>query len=182
MVEMHTPKGDIGFKAPDFSLKGTDEKIYSLEDVKGENGLVVTFICNHCPFVRAIMDDIIAVAKELQEYGIGFIAVMANDAHNFPQDSFPNMKRLVEKKNLPFPYVMDETQEMAQSYGAVCTPDFFGFNKDLELKYRGRLSASTTIPVPNSRRELFDAMVKISKTGEGPEAQYSSIGCSIKWK
>lgn len=182
MVEMRTPKVETGWKAPDFKLKGTDEKFYSLNNVKGENGLVVAFICNHCPFVRNIMDDIINDAKELKQHGIGFIGIMANDTHNYPQDGFPNMQRLVEKKNLPFPYVIDETQETAKAYGAVCTPDFFGFNKDLELQYRGRLNASTTIPVPSSKRDLFEAMVQIAETGKGPEEQSSSVGCSIKWK
>ena len=182
MTETRTPKVNIGWKAKDFKLLGIDDKLHTLEDVRGENGLVVMFICNHCPYVRAIMDDLIVQIEELKKYGIGAIGIMSNNYHNYPQDSFENMKRLHEKKGLSFPYVIDETQEVAKAYGAVCTPDFFGFNKDLELQYRGRFDASERFIVPNSHRDLFNAMVEIAETGTTTKPQYSSVGCSIKWK
>ena len=182
MTETRTPKVNIGWKAPDFKLLGIDDKFHTLEDVKGENGLVVMFICNHCPYVRSIMDDLIKEIAELKKHGIGAVGIMSNNAHNYPQDSFENMKRLDEKKGLSFPYLVDETQEVAKTYGAVCTPDFFGFNRDLELQYRGRFDASEMFFVPNSERDLLNAMLEVAETGKVSSPQYSSVGCSIKWK
>jgi hypothetical protein len=140
------------------------------------------FICNHCPYVKAVIDRIVRDCTELKEHGIGSVAISANDPTDYPEDSFDNMKRVAEKLRLPFPYLWDESQEVARAYDAVCTPDFFGFNQKLELQYRGRLDASRTSPVPDARRDLFEAMVQVAQTGKGPAEQISSMGCSIKWK
>jgi peroxiredoxin len=177
-----TPICNFGEPARPFDLPGTDGKRYTLDDVRGPKGLLVMFLCNHCPYVKAVLDRIIRDAKELKEQGIGAIAIMANDPGQYAEDSFENMKRLAKDKQLPFPYVIDETQEVARAYGAVCTPDFFGYNKDLKLQYRGRLDASKTSPIPGAIRELHEAMVQVAETGRGPEHQTPSMGCSIKWK
>ena len=177
-----TPICNFGEPAKDFDLPGTGGRRYTLQDVRGENGLLVMFICNHCPYVKAVLDRIIRDARELKGHGIGVVAISANDPGDYPEDGFDNMKRVAEAKGFPFPYLFDESQEVARAYGAVCTPDFFGYDKDLGLQYRGRLDASKAQPVPDARRELFDAMVRVAKTGEGPKEQIPSMGCSIKWK
>ena len=169
-------------KAPHFDLLGIDGKRYSEITARGDNGLLVMFICNHCPYVKAVIDRIVRDCSELAPLGIGSIAVMPNDPADYPEDSFENMKRVAKEKRFPFPYVIDETQETARAYGAVCTPEFYGFNAALELQYHGRLDASRRDPIPNARRELFEAMVKVATTGAGPKEQIASIGCSIKWK
>jgi len=140
------------------------------------------FICNHCPYVKAVIDRIVRDCRELAEHGVGSIAIMSNDPADYPEDSFDNMKRVAREKGFPFPYVFDETQEVAKAYGAVCTPDFFGFNAKLELQYRGRLDASRREAVPGARRDLYEAMLQIARTGEGPREQIASVGCSIKWR
>ena len=177
-----TPICNFGEAAKPFDLPGTDGKRHTLEDVRGRNGTLVMFICNHCPYVKAVLDRIVRDANDLKEHGIGAIAINANDPTTYPDDSFANMKRIAEAKQLPFPYVFDESQDVARAYGAVCTPDFFGYNADLELQYRGRLDASKTTPVPGAIRELYEAMVQVAETGRGPEQQIPSMGCSIKWK
>ena len=182
MARTETPICDFGRPAPEFSLPGTDGKTYTLRDVRGPNGLLVMFICNHCPYVKAVRDRIIRDATELKAHGIGTVAISSNDPTDYPEDSFDSMKRLATELNLPFPYLYDESQAVAKAYGAVCTPDFFGYNKDLKLQYRGRLDESRKESVPNARRELFEAMKQIAQTGEGPRAQVPSMGCSIKWK
>lgn len=182
MVALETPAADIGWKAPDFKLKGTDGKFYSLTDARGANGLVVMFICNHCPFVKAIIDKIIRDASELKSHGVNFIGISSNDVAQYPDDSFENMIKLAKEKNFPFPYVIDETQEVAKDYDAVCTPDFFGFDKDLKLQYRGRLDSSGRNIVEGAPRDLFEAMLEVAKTGKTTVKQYNSIGCNIKWK
>jgi len=182
MARTETPICDFGRPAPEFSLPGTDGKTYTLRDVRGPNGLLLMFICNHCPYVKAVRDRIIRDAKELKAYGIGTVAISSNDPTDYPEDSFDNMKRLAAELKLPFPYLYDESQAVAKAYGAVCTPDFFGYNKDLKLQYRGRLDESRKDTVPNARRELFEAMKQIAQTGQGPREQVPSIGCSIKWK
>jgi peroxiredoxin len=182
MVSTETPICKIGWKAPDFSLGGVDGEIHSLESVRGENGTVVMFICNHCPYVKAILDRLVRDMKELQAIGVGVIAIMSNDPSDYPEDTFLNMKIVSEKNGFTFPYIIDPTQQTAQNYGAVCTPDFFGFDKDLGLKYRGRLDSSNKKPGPkDARRELFEAMSEVAKSGQGPAYQTPSIGCSIKW-
>jgi peroxiredoxin len=177
-----TPICNFGEAAKPFDLPGTDGQRYTLDDVRGRNGTLVMFICNHCPYVKAVLDRIIRDVEDLKEHGIGAIAINANDPTTYPDDSFANMKRLADAKQLPFPYVFDESQDVARAYGAVCTPDFFGYNADLELQYRGRLDASKTTPVPGAIRELYEAMAQIAETGRGPEQQIPSMGCSIKWK
>jgi len=183
MVSLQPPICDFGWKAVDFSLKGVDDKTYSLADVTGENGVLVMFICNHCPYVKAILDRLVRDVGELQQKGIGAIAVMTNDQEEYPEDSFDNMVKVARDNAFPFPYVVDHTQQVGRAYGAVCTPDFFGFNADLELQYRGRLDSSAKQPAgPDSRRELFEAMSLIAETGNGPRQQTRSMGCSIKWR
>ena len=177
------PGCDFGMKAPDFQLPGVDGKTYTFDDIAGEKGTVVAFICNHCPYVKAVIDRIVRDAKELAEHGIGFVAISSNDANYREEDSFDNMKLFAEQHGFTFPYLYDESQEVAKAYGAVCTPDFFGFNASRELQYRGRLDESRKEPAsPDARRELFEAMLQIAETGKGPEQQFPSLGCSIKWK
>lgn len=183
MASLETPVCDFGWKAPDFNLPGVDGKHYTLASVEGEKGLLVMFICNHCPYVKAIRDRIVRDVRELRTHGIGAIAVMSNDPADYPEDSFDNMVRVAREHDFPFPYVWDETQQVAKAYGAVCTPDFFGFNNKLELQYRGRLDASRKEAAPaNARRDLFESMLQVAKTGNGPDEQIPSIGCSIKWR
>ena len=182
-VAEQTPICNFGWKAPLFSLPGVDGKTYSLEDVRGKNGTLVVFICNHCPYVKAVIDRIVRDANELKAYGINTVAISSNDADHYPEDSFDNMKRFAKAHGFTFPYLYDESQEVARRYDAVCTPDFFGFNSKLELQYRGRLDASRKEAGPtDARRELFEAMKQVAETGTGPREQTASMGCSIKWK
>ena len=177
------PLCDFGWKARDFRLKGIDGRTYTLAEARGPKGLLVMFICNHCPYVKAIADRLARDVRDLQALGIGAIGIMANDVAAYPDDSFEHMKIFAAKNGFTFPYVIDETQEVARAYGAVCTPDFFGFNAVLELQYRGRLDASRKEAAPpDARRELFEAMSQIARTGQGPREQAASMGCSIKWK
>ena len=174
---------ELGAGAPDFALRdvvagGTVRR----DDFRGNKGLLVMFICNHCPYVKAVIDRIVRDCRELADHGVGSIAIMSNDPEDYPEDSFDNMKRVAREKGFPFPYVFDETQEVAKAYGAVCTPDFFGFNAKLELQYRGRLDASRREAVPGAKRELYEAMLQSAQTGEGPREQTPSVGCSIKWR
>ena len=169
-------------KAPRFELPGVDGKRHSPQSARGDKGLVVMFICNHCPYVKAVIDRIVRDCKELQALGIGSIAVMSNDPSDYPEDSFENMKRVAREKGFPFPYVIDETQDVARAFDAACTPEFFGFDAALELQYHGRLDASRREVVPNAKRELFEAMKLIAETGKGPKEQIAAVGCSIKWK
>jgi peroxiredoxin len=173
---------DFGWKARDFALRGADRKTYTLADVRGPKGTLVVFICNHCPYVKASISRIVAEAKALGEIGIGTIAIMPNDTEAYREDSFDNMKAFAEKHGFSFPYVIDETQDVARAYDAQCTPDFFGFNSQEELQYRGRLDASRMRTIPNTRRDLFEAMKQVTETGRGPEEQIPSMGCSIKWR
>ncbi|WP_128292759.1 thioredoxin family protein [Afifella aestuarii] len=173
---------DFGWKAKDFTLKGTDGKTHSLADCAGENGTLVAFICNHCPYVKAVIDRFVRDARELEAYGIKTVAICSNDAEAYPDDSFDNMQAFAEEHGFFFPYLHDEDQSVARAWDAVCTPDFFGFNKNLELQFRGRLDASRKEAAPDAPRELFEAMKKVAQTGEGPREQIPSMGCSIKWK
>jgi peroxiredoxin len=172
----------FGWKAGDFALKGVDGKTYSLADVRGPNGTLVVFICNHCPYVKTSIERIVREAKALREIGIGTIAIMPNDTSTHRDDSFDNMKTFAATHGFTFPYVIDETQEVAHAYDAKCTPDFFGFNAGDELQYRGRLDASRMTPLPDARRDLYEAMKETAETGRGPAEQVPSMGCSIKWK
>ena len=183
MVAATTPVCNFGWPAPDFDLPGVDGRRHTLASARGEKGLLVMFICNHCPYVKAVLDRIVRDARELAAHGIGSIAIMANDPAEYPEDSWDNMLRVARAHDFPFPYVQDATQEVARAWGAVCTPDFFGFNARLELQYRGRLDASGRGPaLPDAPRELFDAMVQVARSGQGPRTQIPSIGCSIKWR
>ncbi len=177
------PICDFGRQAIDATLPGTDGRNHSIIESAGPGGLVVVFICNHCPYVKAIIDRIVRDANDLAGHGVGFVAICSNDADDYPADSFPNMKLFAESNNFSFPYLLDEDQSVAKAYNAVCTPDFFGFNNKLELQYRGRLDASRAqAGSPDLPRDLFNAMKQVAETGNGPKEQIASMGCSIKWK
>lgn len=183
MVSTETPVCNFGLAAPDFALKGVDGKFWSRDDCSGPNGLLVMFICIHCPYVQAINSKLVRDATELKPLGINCVAIMPNDTEYYPEDSFENMQRVATELGYPFPYLIDETQEVAREFGAVCTPDFFGYNSKLELQYRGRLDESGRWPGKgDEKRELFLAMKQVAETGKGPENQIPSIGCSIKWR
>jgi len=182
MVSLHAPVCDFGWKAIDFNLLGVDGKRHTLESVSGKNGLLVMFICNHCPYVKSIRERIVRDTLELMQYGINGVAIMSNDPAEYEEDSFDHMKEVAHIFNFPFPYLLDDTQQIAKAYSAVCTPDFFGFNSNMELQYRGRLDASRKDAVEGAPRDLFNAMVMVAKTGKGPLEQVQSMGCSIKWK
>ena len=183
MVALNPPVCEFGLAAVNFDLPGTDGRRHTLADCRGPNGLLVMFICNHCPFVKAVIDRIVRDCRELAALGVGSVAIMSNDVAVYPEDSFENMALLAQRLDFPFLYLHDETQSVARAYGAVCTPDFFGYNASLELQYRGRLDASGRNPAPpDAPRELFAAMRLIAETGLGPREQTASIGCSIKWR
>jgi peroxiredoxin len=183
MVSLQTPVCDFGKKAVDFSLPGVDQQQWTLEKCRGERGLLIVFISNHCPYVKAIRKKLVRDTRELLALGINTVAIMPNDTVAYPEDSFENMIRISGEFDFPFPYLLDETQEVAKAYDAVCTPDFFGYNADLELQYRGRLDAAGPKSEDDSqKRELFEAMKQVAETGRGPEQQVPSMGCSIKWR
>ena len=184
MVSLETPVCDFDRPAVDFSLPGIDGKNHTLRDCAGENGLLVMFICNHCPYVKAIRERLVRDTKELKEkHGINSVAIMSNDPSLYEEDSLENMQKIAAEFAFPFPYLLDESQQIAKAYGAVCTPDFFGYNKDLELQYRGRLDESRKeTAVGDVRRDLFLAMQEVARSGKGPVEQIPSMGCSIKWK
>lgn len=183
MVSLQTPVCDFGRPAVDFSLPGVDGQTWTLERCRGEKGLLVMFICNHCPYVKAVRERLVRDAAELRSLGVNSVAIMSNDVQEYPEDSFDNMRRVAAEFDFSFPYLLDESQEIARAYGAVCTPDFFGYNADLELQYRGRLDESRKETAPEGvRRDLFEAMKLVAETGKGPEEQIPSMGCSIKWR
>ena len=182
MALTKTPICHFGKKAEKFELNSTDNKKISLNDVKGENGTLIMFICNHCPYVKAVIKDIVEDCKKLEKNGIKSLAICSNDVKNYPEDSFENMIEFSKENKFKFPYLIDETQEIAKKYGAVCTPDFFGYNKKLELQYRGRIRELKDLnPVGSGDSELYQAMKQISETGNGPKDQIPSMGCNIKW-
>lgn len=177
------PICDFGWKGPDATLPGTDGGKHSIHGQAGPKGLVVAFICNHCPYVKAVIARIVRDASDLRAHGIGFVAVSSNNAVAYPEDSFDNMKEFAKANNFTFPYLYDGDQKVARAWDAVCTPDFFGFNAKGELQYRGRLDESRREAGPaNARRDLYEAMLQVARTGEGPREQIASMGCSIKWK
>ncbi|MBK5940466.1 thioredoxin family protein [Halochromatium roseum] len=183
MVSLETPVCDFGQKAPDFALLGVDGRTWRRDDCVGPNGLLVMFICNHCPYVKAVRERLVRDARELMTLGVGSVAIMANDPADYPEDSFENMKAVALEFDFPFPYLLDESQQVAKTFGAICTPDFFGYNAALELQYRGRLDESRKETAPEGvRRDLFEAMKQVAETGRGPEHQIPSVGCSIKWR
>ena len=182
MSEKYTPVCKFGETAYDFSLLGVDGKTYTLADCRGEKGTLLVFLCNHCPFVKAIREKLIRDAREARAYGIKTAAIMSNDPSVYEEDSYENMQRTAEEYAYPFPYLFDATQETAKHYGAVCTPDFFAYNAELRLQYRGRLDDSGMAGKPEAKRELFAALCAIAKTQKGPREQLPSVGCSIKWR
>ncbi|HEY9101629.1 thioredoxin family protein [Chitinimonas sp.] len=182
MASVTSPSAHLGTPAPDFALLGTDGRKHSLADCRGANGLLVMFICNHCPYVKAIREPLVVTCRELESYGIGSVAISANDPADFPEDGFETMQAYAKAYRFGFPYLFDESQDVAKAYGAVCTPEFFGYDAELRLRYRGRFDASGRHAVPEAERELFEAMKMIAMLGEGPPEQRSAIGCSIKWR
>ena len=183
MVSLETPVCNFGEAIVDFSLTGVDGKVWTPATCRGDNGLLVMFICNHCPYVKAIRERIVRDTRELRTLGVNSVAIMSNDPTEYEEDSFENMRKIAAEYEFPFPYLFDQTQQVARAYGAVCTPDFFGYNAELELQYRGRLDASRRDAAPEgARRDLFEAMKQIAETGQGPVQQIPSIGCSIKWR
>ena len=182
MASINPPVCDFGWQAPNFNLPDTRGKLASLQNSMGKNGLLVMFICNHCPYVKAILPRLMNDVRELQTLGVNTIAIMSNDPTEYPEDSVENMQKIAQDMAFPFPYLLDETQQIAKNYGAVCTPDFFGFNNKGQLQYRGRFDESRKETATNSTRDLFHAMKLVAETGAGPKEQIASIGCSIKWK
>ena len=177
-----TPICDFGKKAEDFKLKSINNELVSLENIKGTNGTLIMFICNHCPYVKAIIKDLVEDCKNLRNDGINSVAIMSNDTKNYPEDSFENMLSFSKLHKFSFPYLFDQTQEVAKKFGAVCTPDFFGYNKNFELQYRGRIRELKNLePVRKEISDLRKAMEMIAKTGNGPKDQIASMGCNIKW-
>ncbi len=182
-MAVQPPLCDFGWKAPDFELQGTDGRNYKLTDLAGPKGLLVMFICNHCPYVRSIIDRIVRDAHALREGGLGVVAIMSNDWNEYPDDAPDKMSEFAREHGFSFPYLIDESQQVAKTYDAICTPDFFGFNGALELQYRGRLDASRKEAADTDvRRDLYEAMLQVVETGEGPRDQIASMGCSIKWR
>ncbi len=183
MALVETPLCDFGAPAIDFALQGVDGRIWTLADCRGPKGLLVMFLSNHCPYVKAIQDRLVRDTLDLKALGVHTAAIMSNDTEDYPEDRFENMQRIAFEKGYDFPYLLDDTQNIAKAYGAVCTPDFFGYNNALKLQYRGRLDASGRDPRPkDAPRELFEAMQSVSLTGQGPRQQFPSMGCSIKWR
>ena len=184
MVSLQTPVCQFGWQAPDFDLPGTDGKRHTLSTAMGDNGLLVMFICNHCPYVQAIRPRLVRDCRELRDqYGVNSIAIMSNDPADYSEDSFDNMQLVAAQFEFPFPYVIDETQSVARSYDAICTPDFFGLNRGAQLQYRGQFDASRKLAAAaDVRRDLFEAMRLMAATQKGPAEQIPSMGCSIKWQ
>lgn len=182
MALMHTPVCEFGLACPDFELPAVDGRNYRQQDCMGPKGLLVMFICNHCPYVKAIQQRLVADAQRLMELGVGVVAISANDPRDYPEDGFDNMRQVAKDHGYPFPYLFDEQQSVAKAFDACCTPDFFGYNAEGELQYRGRLDESGREPAgPEVRRELLEAMTMVANTGQGPSEQVPSMGCSIKW-
>jgi len=183
MALTHTPICKFGTKSPDFALPGIDGRTWTLQECAGPNGLLVMFICNHCPYVKAINQKLVRDATELLDHGVKCVAIMPNDTETYPEDSLENMRRVADEQGYPFPYLIDESQEVARAFGAICTPDFFGYNSDFELQYRGRMDESGAKQDSGEvKRELYLAMKQVAQTGKGPEHQVPSMGCSIKWR
>jgi peroxiredoxin len=181
-MAVSAPVCDFGWKARDFDLEGVDGRRVRLADLRGPRGTLVMFLCNHCPYVKAVIERLVRDCAELQPLGISSVAIMPNDTDAYPEDSFENMKEFAARHRLPFPYAIDRSQEVARAYGAACTPDFFGFNAALELQYRGRIDDAGPRGGGPKRRELFEAMRQVAETGRGPAEQIPSMGCSIKWR
>ena len=182
MVLLKTPICDFDMQMPSFELQNVDDSFVKSSDIKGLNGTLIMFICNHCPYVKAVIEKIVETTNKLDEFGISSVAIMPNDTVNYPEDSFDNMKIFAQKHQLKFPYLIDSTQKISKEFGAVCTPDFFGFNSDNKLNYRGRIGEMKNLKFAGRKNDLFEAMKQIAETGRGPINQNASAGCSIKWK
>ena len=187
MASINPPVCDFGWQAPDFNLPDFnpifgDGRLVSRDLAMGKNGLLVMFICNHCPYVKAILPRLIADVRELKMLGVNTVAIMSNESTDYPEDSLENMQKIAREMDFPFPYLLDASQQIAKNYDAVCTPDFFGFNNQFQLQYRGRFDKSRKETAPDNTRDLFVAMKLVAETGAGPREQLASIGCSIKWK
>ncbi len=183
MVSLETPVCEFDKAIPDFELPDVHGVLWSPEKLKGEKGLLVMFICNHCPYVKAIRERLVRDTRELKSMGLNSVAIMSNDPTQYEEDSPENMRKIAEQFDFPFPYLLDESQTVAKAFGAVCTPDFFGYNHELALQYRGRLDESRKETAPAGvRRDLFEAMKQVVESGRGPVEQIPSMGCSIKWK
>jgi peroxiredoxin len=182
MTLLYTPEIEIGKNMPDFNLLGVDNKYWNLQKCMGEKGLVVMFICNHCPYVKSIQEKLVSDALKMMGFGVNVVAIMSNDVNDYPEDSFENMQQISEQKKYPFPYLLDKTQQVAKSYGAVCTPDIFGLDNQGELHYRGRLdSAGRDNSLQSLPRDLVMAMQQLVNEGKITSQQIPSMGCSIKW-
>ena len=182
MVLLSSPLCNFGEKMPNFKLKNIDDTFIDQDMVKGENGTLVFFICNHCPYVKAIIKKLVYTVVEVTKYGIKSVGIMPNDIIKYPEDNFENMQKFFNKNKLNFPYLIDQDQSVTKKFDAVCTPDFFGYNSKNELQYRGRIAEMSNLEFVNDKNDLLDAMIEISKTQNGPKNQFSSAGCSIKWK
>lgn len=184
MALTHTPPAQADTPAPDFTLPGTDGRVWTLAQCRGERGTLVMFICNHCPYVQAIREYLVQDTRELLAHGVKSVAIMPNDTRAYPEDDMEHMREAATRWQYPFPYLLDESQLVARAYGAVCTPDFFGYDADLRLRYRGRLNAVTPgrAAAPDMRRDLVEAMRQVAETGQGPAQQTPGMGCSIKWR
>ena len=182
MALLTTPLCNYGEKMPNFKLKNIDDTFIDQEMIKGKNGTLVFFICNHCPYVKAITKKLVCTVDEITKLGIKSVGIMPNDTVKYPEDSFENMKKFFNNNELNFPYLIDQDQSVARSFGAVCTPDFFGYNSKNELQYRGRIVEMKNLEFVNDKNDLLDAMIEISKSQNGPNNQFASAGCSIKWK
>ena len=181
-MSTESPTAELGAAASAFALPATDGKTHTLDSLKGANGLVIVFMCNHCPYVKGAMPNLIRDALALRDIGVNVAGINSNDASIYTDDAFDRMIAMTQEWRLPFPYLHDETQEVARAYGAVCTPECFGFDRDLRLRYRGRIDASRKEALPDARRDLYEAMRAIADNREPPDEQYPALGCSIKWK
>ena len=182
MVLLSSAVCEFGKKMPDFKLKDLDENYLNSKELKNYSSLLIFFICNHCPYVKAIIKKLVSTSNDLKKYNVFSIAIMPNDTKKYPEDNFENMKKFSQLNNFTFPYLLDYNQEVSKNFNAICTPDFFGYNKNKELQYRGRLFEMKNLEIINKKNDLLDAMIQIVNTGRGPEKQYPSAGCSIKWK
>jgi peroxiredoxin len=183
MTETYTPECDYNMQAPNFELNGVDQKLHSLQSCRGSKATLIMFICNHCPYVQSIIEQLVVEVSVLQKKGVGCVAINSNDYDAYPEDSFDNMQKISKKFGFSFPYLLDDTQSVANSFKSVCTPDFFGFDENLRLLYRGRFDdRKMSKQMSANSSEMFKGMIEIARTGIGPAKQIPSVGCSIKWR
>ena len=183
MTETYTPECDYNMQASNFELKGVDQNLHSLQSCRGPKATLIMFICNHCPYVQSILEQLVVEVSVLQKKGVGCVAINSNDFDTYPEDSFDNMQKISKKLGFSFPYLLDDTQSVAHSFKSVCTPDFFGFDENLRLQYRGRFDdRKMSKQMSANSSEMFKGMIEIARTGIGPAKQIPSVGCSIKWR